>query len=105
RWALEARRDPSNRQQWQELIRRAQVGARAARESGRKWWLDPRSYAALGQARLTELRQDAEWMARWRAKYEAGRARSRDPRQTLGHTPKPCIVCGTPVTQATDRST
>ena len=104
-WALEARRDPANRQQWQELIQRAQAGARAARAAGRRWWRDPRAFAALGRARHAELRQDPAWVARWREKYEAGRARSRDPRQALGHTPKPCIVCGVPVTQATGRST
>ena len=104
-WALEARRDPVNRQRWHELIQRASAGARAARESGRTWWLDPRAYAALGRARVAELRADPEWVARWREKYEAGRAHSRDPRQTLGHEPKPCIVCGAPVMQVTGRST
>jgi hypothetical protein len=44
-------------------------------------------------------------MAECWEKYRAGRARSRDPRQTLGHTPRPCIVCGVPVAQATGRRT
>jgi len=104
-WALQARRDPANRPQWQRLMQGAQAGARAARAAGRRWWADPRAFSARGRARAAELRQDPEWVASWRQKYEAGRARSRDARQTLGHTPKPCIVCGTPVTQATGRRT
>ena len=64
------------------------AGARAARESGRRWWRIHARIAARGQARVAELRQDPVWVARWREKYEAGRARSRDPRQTLGHEPK-----------------
>lgn len=104
-WALEARRDPANRQQWQELIQRAQAGAQAARAAGRRWWRDPRSFSAKGRARHAELRQDPVWVARWREKYEVGRAHSRDPRQTLGHESKPCIVCGAPVAQSTGRRT
>jgi hypothetical protein len=104
-WALKARRDPANRQQWQELMKRAQARARAARAAGRQWWRDPRTFAARGRARHAELREDPAWRAKWREKYEAGRARSRDPRQTLGHTSKPCTVCGVPVTQATGRGT
>jgi len=76
-WALEARRDPVNRARWQALSRQ---------------------FASAAQKRVQTLRQDPQWAAEWRRRYQQGRGQ-------MGRTPRPCIVCDTPFPSQTGRRT